>query len=85
MKSEDRKKIGKRIRFVRDYILEESQRVFASRIGTTQKSLSLWESGKITPPTEILVKISQQTETTGNRKSVDWLLGLEPDKTLNGQ
>lgn len=85
MDFEEKKRIGKRIRFVRDYILEENQRVFASRLGTTQKSLSLWESGKILPPTEILVKISKETEEKGNKKSVDWLLGLEPDKTLNGE
>ena len=70
---------------MRDFILEENQRVFAARIGTTQKSLSLWESGKVTPPTEIVVKISKETESAGNKKSVDWLLGLESDATLNGE
>lgn len=84
MDFEARKRVGKRIRFVRDYILEENQRVFASRLGTTQKSLSSWESGKVVPPTEILVRISRETEEKGNKKSVDWLLGLEPDRTLNG-
>lgn len=81
----DRKKAGKRLRFLRNYIFEENQRAFAARIGTTQKSLSLWESGKVIPPTEILVSISKQTESVGDKKSVDWLLGLEPDASLNGK
>lgn len=75
----DVKRMGRRLRFARSFILGESQRALAKRIGATHKSVCFWETGKTVPPVKILVKISEEVG-----KTVDWLLGIEPDKTLDG-
>ena len=64
------KEIGKRLKYVRVFIMEMNQNEFAKAIGATQTSVSKWENGKNLIPTNVLVKVS---DLSG--KDTDWILG----------
>lgn len=65
----DLTEIGKRLKYVRVFIMDMNQKDFAIAVGATQTSISKWENGKTLISTNILMKIS---ELTG--KDTDWLL-----------
>jgi len=60
--------IGKQIKNLR-LKLNISQERFGKRIGLTGKTISAYETGKISPPIEILTKISQEFEVNFVKKS----------------
>lgn len=64
--------IGENIRVLRKS-LKMCQKEFADLIGTTQTSLSLYETGSKIPPSEILLKIADCCGI-----SLDWLCGIKP-------
>lgn len=64
-------KIGKNIRVLRKS-QNMSQKEFADQIGTTQTSLSLYETSAKIPPSEILLKIADCFGV-----SLDWLCGIK--------
>lgn len=63
----DKCEIGKNIKILRT-THNYSQKEFADLIGTTQTSLSLYETGSKIPPSEILLKIASSFDV-----SLDWL------------
>lgn len=52
-----KKEIGKKIRKIRDG-KNLSQKRFAKKIGLSEKTISAYENGRITPPYRVLEKIS---------------------------
>lgn len=56
----------------------ETQQVTASKLNTTQGTVSKWLGGDAIPPTETLLHIAKKY-----RVSVDWLLGLSAEKEVD--
>jgi len=60
--------IGLQIKNLRNR-LNISQERFGKRIGLTGKTISAYETGKITPPIEIITRISEEFEVNFFKKS----------------
>lgn len=68
----DSKKLGKKIKLTRvEQDLTQAQ--LASKIGAKQKSISEYETGKVAPSIEVLLKIAKALEKPADR----FLEGLE--------
>jgi len=63
----DLKQIGRRIREIRGFDLNQAE--FGTLIGIGQSQVSKYERGEILPPVEILLGIAALGE-----KTVDWIL-----------
>lgn len=59
---------GKRIRYIRENILEEDQGQFGNRFGVTNKAVSQWESDTTEPTPKRLAQIARL-----GGKTIDWL------------
>lgn len=72
-------KLGKKIRNIRDE-LNMSQDRFGKKIGVSGKTISSYETGRISPPLSVLEKISTEYNislvqiTTENKKSLEQTL-----------
>ena len=64
-----RRRIGWRIKEIRELHLEVDQKAFAERIGSNQSTVSRIERGKILPSVETVLRIS---EISG--RATDWIL-----------
>ncbi len=60
--------------------MDKTQKEFSDLINVKQQSLSGYENGKVSPPLEVLVNISEKCSV-----SIDWLCGQSDDKRPNGK
>jgi transcriptional regulator with XRE-family HTH domain len=68
-----RRRIGWRIKEIREFHLQVDQKGFAERIGSNQSTVSRMERGKILPSVEAVLRISEISD-----KTTDWILkGVE--------
>ena len=58
--------------------MDKTQKEFSDLINVKQQSLSGYENGKVSPPLEVLVNISEKCSV-----SMDWLCGKSDNKQLN--
>jgi transcriptional regulator with XRE-family HTH domain len=69
----DLKAIGRRIREIRGFDLNQEE--FAKILGIGQTQLSKYEQGQSSPTVEILVSLSNYS-----KKSIDWIIKGTVDK-----
>ena len=67
LSEEQKKAIGRRIREIRGFDLNQDE--FADVLGITQTAVSKLEKGRVLPTVEILIRLSNYSG-----KSIDWIL-----------
>lgn len=67
---------GKRFRFYRE-VSQKTQKEVCSSLGVTQSALSKYESGKLQPPFDVLLKMKEIYKTP-----IDILLGAATNKEI---
>ena len=69
LREDERRRIGWRIKEIRELHLRVDQKTFAERIGLIQSTVSRIERGKMLPSVETVIRISEISSRT-----TDWIL-----------
>jgi transcriptional regulator with XRE-family HTH domain len=69
VQEQEQKEIGKRIKYIRLFILEKSQKDLGELLGVNQSIISRIETGRTSPSLAMLLALSRLSG-----KSVDWIM-----------
>jgi transcriptional regulator with XRE-family HTH domain len=69
VQKEEKKEIGKRIKYLRLFVLEKSQKELGEILGVDQSVISRIEAGRTEPSLALLLALSRLSG-----KTVDWIM-----------